>query len=329
MNHVKATASASTANDTKPKKPGDVKMHRLVIRPGKNNRARLHSNNVASTSTVTAATSTKFKILKDVKMKGPLHMEEKVENDRIGIHSKRFVGDVTNVASTSMATSVEPKSAPYKFKKAKTHFRNQVNGSAGKDTAVIKPAATRFNEGKKTVDKIKIRLELKDLHLRYVNAEGKPTCPICERNFESNIPLYQHMDLHSDHNWHTCVTSRIADLNINQSSENYNHEAALVDLTKCLSNWNIVRKKRSPLGSRPIEMDEDDMDGDACAAAETLMLMANDRFSKAKQPKTSMWTQMDREAAEGLLMFLGDHPHSPMGESSVQVPTSTTTQKCH
>nr|GEY26899.1 hypothetical protein [Tanacetum cinerariifolium] len=287
MNHVNATASASTANDMKPKKP--------------------------------AATSTKFKILKDVKMKGPLHMEEKVEDDRIGIHSKRFVGDVTDVASTSMATSVEPKSAPYKFKKAKTHFRNQVNGSAGKDIALIKPAATRFNEGKKTVDKIKIRLELKDLHLRYVNAEGKPTCPICERNFESNIPLYQHMVLHSDHNWHTCFTSRIADLDINQSSENYNHEAALVDLTKCLSNWNIVKKKRSPLGSRPIEMDED-----ARTAAETLIFMANDHFSKAEQPKTCMWTQMDREAAEGPLMFLGNHPHSPMDEPSIQVPTSTT-----
>nr|GEX04756.1 hypothetical protein [Tanacetum cinerariifolium] len=44
----------------------------------------------------------------------------------------------------------------------------------------------------------------------------------------------------------------------------------------------------------------------AHTAADTLMLMANDHFSKSKQPKTIMWTQMDIEAAEGLLMFLGD-----------------------
>ncbi|GJU84749.1 hypothetical protein Tco_1292295 [Tanacetum coccineum] len=127
MNHVNATASTSTSNDTKPKKPGDVKMNRLVIHPGKNNRARLHSDNVASTSTVKAATSTKFKIQMDVKMKGPLHMEEKVKDYRFGIHSKRVVDDVKNVASTSMATSVETKNAPYKFKKAKTDLRNQMD----------------------------------------------------------------------------------------------------------------------------------------------------------------------------------------------------------
>ncbi|GJS72556.1 hypothetical protein Tco_0705397 [Tanacetum coccineum] len=257
MNHVNTTAFASTSNDTKPKKPGDVKMNRLTIHPRKNNRARLHSDNVASTSTVKAAASTKFKIQMDVKMKGPLHMEEKVKDYRFSIHSKRVMDDVKNVASTSMATSVETKNAPYKFKKAKTDLRNQVNGSAGKYTALIKPTTTRFNEGKKPVDKIR----------------------------QQHMPKLKDLCLELHRKWHTCFTLRIAHLNINQSSENHNHEAALVDLTKCFSNWNIVKKNRSPLGSRPIEMDED-----ARTAAETLMLMANDHFSKAKQPKTIMWT---------------------------------------
>lgn len=121
-----------------------------------------------------------------------------------------------------------------------------------------------------------------------------------QKNFVTHLALYQHMDIHSNCKWERCFISRTA--NMNQSGENHNHEAVLVDLTKCLSGWNVTKKKRNCLGSRPVNMEYDE---EVCAAAEILMLMANDYFSNVKQPKTNMQTQMDIEAARMCIKYVG------------------------
>ncbi|GJY45717.1 hypothetical protein Tco_0434780 [Tanacetum coccineum] len=220
-------------------------------------------------------------------------------------------------ASTSTASLVKPESAQvYKKTKKQTDIWNRVI-----------PTATRFNEVQRTVGMIKLGQE--GLVMSLVDSEGKRACPVCKKKCASIKTLYQHMDLDSDRKWHTRFTSLITH-NINESSENNNHEAALVDLTKYFADWDVKTGKRGRFGSRVADVkvnkasytkyysgftsdDHVEMNAEDIQAAKTLVLMANDYLSDTKN---SMTAQKEAEAAKGL-SFLVDHVDLAMVESKL------------
>ncbi|PWA36659.1 zinc finger C2H2-type/integrase DNA-binding domain-containing protein [Artemisia annua] len=228
-------------------------------------------------------------------------------------HAKR-VFDVIH------ANDFEPESVQaFKKTKRQTDIWNHVNVVAANNkapAALVKPTATRFKEVQKTgqqhMDK------RKDLLQRFVNDEGKPTCPICQENFVSIKFLYQHMALKSDKDWKTFIAS-LNTHNIDKSGENQIHDDMVVDLSKCLPGWDMKTGKRGRLGSRVadvmvnkgpntkeylglIAVDHVEMNEEDIQAAKTLVLIARDYLSNARK---SMVRQREVEAA--------------MVESSVQV----------
>ncbi|GJZ83024.1 hypothetical protein Tco_0648197 [Tanacetum coccineum] len=231
---------------------------------------------------------------------------------RFGFKEDKVI-HANDFASTSTASLVKPESAQvYKKTKKQTDIWNRVI-----------PTATRFNEVQRTVGMIKLGQE--GLVMSLVDSEGKRACPVCKKKCASIKTLYQHMDLDSDRKWHTRFTSLITH-NINESSENNNHEAALVDLTKSFADWDVKTGKRGRFGSRVADVkvnkasytkyysgftsdDHVEMNAEDIQAAKTLVLMANDYLSDTKN---SMTAQKEAEAAKGL-SFLVDHVDLAMG----------------
>ncbi|GKB40040.1 hypothetical protein Tco_0884982 [Tanacetum coccineum] len=148
------------------------------------------------------------------------------------------------------ADDFEPESAQvFKKPKKQTDVWNHVNVVAANNkppATLVKPTSTRFKEVQKTGQHMD---KQKDLLQRFVNAEGKPACPICQENFVSIKFLYQHMILKSNKEWKTFIAS-LNTHNINKSGENQIHDAMVVDLTKWLPGWDMKTGKRGRLSSR-------------------------------------------------------------------------------
>ncbi|PWA53976.1 zinc finger C2H2-type/integrase DNA-binding domain-containing protein [Artemisia annua] len=205
---------------------------------------------------------------------------------------------------------------------------------ASTSNALYKPAETRYDEIKKPTDtfkKRKVHVEKrKNLLMSFVNSKGKPACLICRTNFLSNKFLYQHMALHSDNDWRTFTRSLNTD-DVNRSGDNHNHEAKVVNLSKCLFGWDVKTGKRGRLGSSVADVkvnkvpnakyylglgtfDLGEVD-DIQEAAKILVLMARDHQLKSK---TSIMTQSEVQAVNGL-RCIDDPVTPPMVESGAVV----------
>nr|GEU55072.1 hypothetical protein [Tanacetum cinerariifolium] len=68
------------------------------------------------------------------------------------------------------------------------------------------------------------------------------------KNCVSQKFLNKHMILHADKDWKTFIRS-LNIHNVNKSGENHNHDAKVVDLSKCLFGWDVKTGKRGRLGS--------------------------------------------------------------------------------
>ncbi|GJZ36776.1 hypothetical protein Tco_0582967 [Tanacetum coccineum] len=127
--------------------------------------------------------------------------------------------------------------------------------------------------------------------------------------------------LHEDKDWKTF--SRLLNIhNVNKSGENHNHDAKVVDLSKCLFGWDVKTGKRGRLGSTVADVkvnikggskalrtfDLEEVDEDIQEATKILVLMARDHHLKSK---TSMTIQREEEAAK-CLMCLDDPVTPPM-----------------
>ncbi|PWA53975.1 zinc finger C2H2-type/integrase DNA-binding domain-containing protein [Artemisia annua] len=228
-------------------------------------------------------------------------------------------------------------------KKAKrqTDTRNHVKDVATTSTTLYKPTETRYNEIKKPTDAVKkgkVFVEKrKKLLMSFVNSEGKPACPLCRVNFVSNKFLYQHMALHSDNDWKTFIRT-LDTADVTRSGDNHNHDAKVVNLSKCLYGWDVKTGKRGRLGSTVADVkvnkvpnakyylglgpfDLGEVDEDIQEAAKILVLMARDHQLKSK---TSMAIQREEEAAK-CLMCLDDPVTPPRVEYGTQVEGLITT----
>ena len=196
---------------------------------------------------------------------------------------------------------------------------------------IKKPAATRYDEIKKPFKKRKVHVEKrKNLLMSFVNSLGKPACPLCRENFVSNKFLYQHMVFHTDKDWKR-FTRSLNTHNVNKSAEDHNHDAKVVDLSKCLFGWDVKTGKRGRLGSTVADVkvnkvpnakyylglgtfDLGEVD-DIQEAAKILVLMARDHQLKAK---TSIMAHNEVQAVNGL-RCIDDPVTPPMVESGAVV----------
>ncbi|PWA35094.1 zinc finger C2H2-type/integrase DNA-binding domain-containing protein [Artemisia annua] len=195
----------------------------------------------------------------------------------------------------------------------KNEFQETIKKAKGRtnvastSNALYKPAATRYDETKKLTDtfkKRKVHVEKrKNLVISFVNSQCKPACPLCRENCVSNKFLYQHMAFHTDKDWKR-FTRSLNTHNVNKSGQDHNHDAKVVDLSKCLFGWDVKTRKRSRLGSSV-----------AGEAAKILVLMARDPQLKAK---TSIMAQSEVQAVNGLVC-IGDPVTPSMVESGAQV----------
>ncbi|PWA96433.1 zinc finger C2H2-type/integrase DNA-binding domain-containing protein [Artemisia annua] len=206
---------------------------------------------------------------------------------------------------------------------------------ASTSNALYKPAATRYDETMKPTDtfkKRKVHVEKrKNMLMSFVNSQGKPACPLCRENCVSNKFLYLHMAFHTDKDWKR-FTRSLNTHNVNKSGQDHNHDAKVVDLSKCLFGWDVKTRKRSRLGSSVAgvkvnkvpnakyylglgRFDLGEVDEDMQEAAKILVLMARDPQLKAK---TSIMAQNEVQAVNGLVCI--DDPVTPsVVESGAQV----------